>query len=84
MKLLVAGGLTNDRTGTTALARIVTGEVSAVITGCRCAVPKVRHERAAKEGAVGAMRRQEQPEKEVRGYHERDGWQLGSGGKTAA
>jgi hypothetical protein len=78
MKLLVAGGLTYKR------ARIVTGKTSAVITECRYAVAKVRHERAAKEGAVGAMRRQEQPEKEVRGYHERDGWQLGSGGKTAA
>jgi hypothetical protein len=44
MKLLVAGGLTFKR------ARIVTGKISAIITECRCAVAKVRHERAAKEG----------------------------------
>jgi hypothetical protein len=48
MKLLVAGGLTYKR------ARIVTGKTSAVITGCRCAFAKVRHERAAKEGAEAA------------------------------
>ena len=41
MKLLVAGGLTFKR------ARIVTGKISAIITECRCAVAKVRHERAA-------------------------------------
>jgi hypothetical protein len=41
MKMLVAGGLTYKR------ACIVTGKASAVITGCRCAVAKVRHERAA-------------------------------------
>jgi hypothetical protein len=45
MKLVVAGGLTYKR------ARIVTGKTSTVITECRCAVAKVRHERAAKEGA---------------------------------
>jgi hypothetical protein len=45
MKLLIAGGLTYKR------ARIVTGKISAVITECRCAVVKVRHERVAKEGA---------------------------------
>jgi hypothetical protein len=78
MKLLVAGGLTFKR------ARIVTGEISAVITECRCAVAKVRHERAAKEGAEAAKRRQEQLEKEVREYHERDGRQMGSGGEAAA
>jgi hypothetical protein len=60
MKLLVAGGLTFKR------ARIVTGEISAIITECRCAVAKVRHERAAMEGAEAAKRRQEQLEKEVR------------------
>jgi hypothetical protein len=60
MKLLVAGGLTFKR------ARIVTGKISAIITECRCAVAKVRHERAAKEGAEAAKRRQEQLEKEVR------------------
>jgi hypothetical protein len=48
MKLLVAGGFTFKR------ARIVTGKISAVITECRCAVAKVRHERAAKEGAEAA------------------------------
>jgi hypothetical protein len=51
MELLVAGGLTYKR------ARIVTGKISAVITECRCAVAKVRHERAAKEGAEAAKRR---------------------------
>ena len=75
MELLVAGGLTNKR------ARIVTGKISAVITECRCAVAKVRHERAAKEGAEAAIRRQEQLEKEAREFHERDGRQMGSGGK---
>jgi hypothetical protein len=45
IKLLVAGGLTFKR------ARIVTGKISAVITECRCAVAKARHERAAMEGA---------------------------------
>jgi hypothetical protein len=40
-----------------------------------------RHERAAMEGAEAAKRRQEQLEKEVREYHERDGRQMGSGGK---
>ena len=63
MKLLVTGGLTYKR------ARIVTGKISADITECRCAVAKVRHERAAKEGAEAAKRRQEQLEKEVREYH---------------
>jgi septal ring factor EnvC (AmiA/AmiB activator) len=53
-------------------------KISAVITECRCAVAKVRHERAAKEGAKAAKRRQEQLEKEVREYHERDGRQMGS------
>jgi hypothetical protein len=73
MKLLVAGGLTYKR------ARIITGKISAIITECRCAVAKVRHERAtrnalsAKEGAEAAIRRQEQFEKEVREFHERDG-----------
>jgi hypothetical protein len=43
-------------------ARTVTGKTSAVITECRCAVAKVRHERAAKEGAEAAKRRQEQLE----------------------
>jgi hypothetical protein len=52
MKLLVAGGLTYKR------ARIVTGKTSAVITECRCAVAKVHHERATKEGAEAAKRRQ--------------------------
>jgi hypothetical protein len=52
MKLFVAGGLTFKR------ARMVTGKISAVITECRCAVTKVRHERAAKEGAEAAKRRQ--------------------------
>ena len=33
------------------------------------------------EGAEAAKRRQEQLEKEVREYHERDGRQMGSGGK---
>jgi hypothetical protein len=54
MKLLVAGGLTFKR------ARIVTGKISAVITECRCAVAKVRHERAVMEGVEAAKRRQEQ------------------------
>jgi hypothetical protein len=71
VELLVAGGLTYKR------ARIVTGKTSAVITGCRCAVAKVRHERAAKEGAEAAKRRQEQLEKEVRECHARDGRQMG-------
>ena len=71
----VAGGLTFKR------ARRVTGKISAIITECRCAVAKVRHERAAMEGAEAAKRRQEQLEKEVREYHERDGRQMGSGGK---
>jgi hypothetical protein len=75
MKLFVAGGLTYKR------ARIVTGKISAVITECRCAVAKVRHERAAKEGTEAAKRRQEQLKKEVREYHERDGRQMDSGGK---
>jgi hypothetical protein len=75
MKLLVAGGLTFKR------ARIVTSKISAIITECRCAVAKVRHERAAKEGAEAAKRRQEQQEREVREYHERDGRQMSSGGK---
>jgi hypothetical protein len=70
---LVAGGLAYKR------ARIVTGKTSALITECRCADAKVRHERAAKKGAVAAMRRQEQLEKEVREYHERH-----VGGKWAA
>jgi hypothetical protein len=43
MELLVAGGRIYKR------ARIVTGEISAVITECRYAVAKVRRERAAKE-----------------------------------
>jgi hypothetical protein len=73
MKLLVAGGLTYKR------ARIVTGKISAVITECCCAVAKVRHERAAKEGAEATKRRQEPLEKEVREYHERD-----VGGRWAA
>jgi hypothetical protein len=76
MKLLVADGLTYYNR-----ARIVTGKISAVITECRCAVAKVRHERAAKEGAEVAQWRQEQLEKEVREYHERDKRQMGSGGK---
>jgi hypothetical protein len=38
-KLLVAGGLTFKR------ARIVTGKIGAIITGCRYAVAKVHHER---------------------------------------
>jgi hypothetical protein len=75
MKLFVAGGLTFKR------ARILTSKISAIITECQCAVAKVRHERAAKEGAEAAKRRQEQLEKEVREYHERDGRQMGSGGK---
>jgi hypothetical protein len=78
MKLLVAGGLTYKR------ARIVTGKTSAVITECRSVlfvVAKVRHERAAKEGAEAAKRRQEQLEQEAREYHERDGRQMGSGAK---
>jgi hypothetical protein len=75
MKLLVVGGLTFKR------ARIVTRKISAVVTECRCAVAKVRHQRAAKEGAEAAKRRQEQREKEVHKYHERDGRQMGSGGK---
>jgi hypothetical protein len=77
MKLLVdrCGGLTYKR------ARNVTGKISAVITECRCAVAKVRHERAAKEGAEEAKRRQEQLEKEVCEHHERDERQMGSGGK---
>jgi hypothetical protein len=53
MELLVAGGPTFKR------ARIVAGEINAVITECRGAVAKVRHERAAKEGAEAAKRRQE-------------------------
>jgi hypothetical protein len=75
--LLVAGGLTYKR------ARIATGKGSAVITECRlcCCVAKVRHERGAKEGAAAAKRRQEQLQKEVREYHERDGREMGSGGK---
>jgi hypothetical protein len=52
MKLLVAGGLPYKR------AHIVTGNISAITTECRCAVAKVRHERAAKEGAEAAIRRQ--------------------------
>jgi hypothetical protein len=75
MELLVAGGLTYKR------ARIVTGKISAVITECRCAGAKARHERAAKDGAEAAIRRQEQLEKEVREFHERDGRQMGSSGK---
>jgi hypothetical protein len=75
MKLLVAGGLTCKR------ARIVTGKISAVITECRCAVAKVHHEQAAKKGTEATKRRQEQLAKEVREYHERDGRQMGSGGK---
>jgi hypothetical protein len=76
MRLLVAGGLTYKR------ARIVSGKISAVSsTECRCAVAKVRHERAAKEGAEAAERWQEQLEKEVREYHDRDGRQMDSGGK---
>ena len=40
------------------------------------------HERAAKgESTEAAKPRQEQLEKEVREYHERDGRQMGSGGK---
>jgi hypothetical protein len=42
MKMFVAGGPTFKR------ARIVTGKISAIITECRCAVAKVRHERAAR------------------------------------
>jgi hypothetical protein len=57
-KLLVAGGPTFKR------ARIVTDKISAITSECRCAVAKVRHERAAKEGAEAAKRRQEQLEKE--------------------
>jgi hypothetical protein len=45
VELLVAGRLTYKR------AHIVTGKTSAVISECRCAVAKVRHERATKEGA---------------------------------
>jgi hypothetical protein len=62
---LLAVGLTYKR------ARIVTSEISAITTECRCAVAKqARHERAANEGAEAAKRRQEQLEKEVREYHE--------------
>jgi hypothetical protein len=57
MKLLVSGGLTYKR------ARIVTGKISAIITECRCAVAKVRHERAAKEGAEAAKMRQRNNQK---------------------
>jgi hypothetical protein len=38
-------------------------EVDALVTKCRCAVAKARHERATKEGAEAAKRRQEQLEK---------------------
>jgi hypothetical protein len=76
MELLVAGGLTYKTS-----AHLVTDKASVVITECRCAVAKVRHERAAKEGAEAAKRRQEQLKKEVREYHGRDGRQMGRGGK---
>jgi hypothetical protein len=77
MELLVAGGLTFKR----ARICIVTGKISAATTECHCAVAKVRHERAAKEGAEAAKRRQEQLEKEVCEFHERDRRQMGCGGK---
>jgi hypothetical protein len=79
MELLVAGGLTYKR------ARIATGEISAVVTECRCAVAKaVRHGRSCmsgrprSEGAEAAKRRQERLENEVRECHECDGRQMGS------
>ena len=72
---LLLDGLTFKR------ARIVAGKTSAVITECRCDVAKVRHEWAAKEGAEAAKRRHEQLEKEECEFHERDGRQMGSGGK---
>jgi hypothetical protein len=60
------------------------GKISTVITECRCAVAKVRHERAAKEGAerVGeAATRTTTTGGTCEYHHERDGRQMGSGGK---
>jgi hypothetical protein len=66
---------TNERTSS-----LVRPVLSSVITECRCAVAKIRHERVAKEGADAAKRRQSQLEV-VRECHERDGREMDSGGK---
>ena len=66
MKLLTAGGLSHKR------ARIVTGKISAIISECRCAVAKVRHERAARESAEAMAERRRILELDVRKYHAMD------------
>jgi hypothetical protein len=52
MKLLVAGVSLSYK-----LTRNMTTKISAIKSECRCAVAKVRHERAAKESAVIAAER---------------------------
>jgi hypothetical protein len=75
MKLLTAGGLSYKR----ARGRIVTGKISAIISECRCAVAKVRHERAARESAEAMAERRRILELEVRKYHAMDKRSVGSG-----
>jgi hypothetical protein len=73
MKLLTAEGLSYKR------ARIVTGKISAIISEYRCAVAKVRHERAARESAEAMAERRRILELDVRKYHAMDRRSVGSG-----
>jgi hypothetical protein len=73
MKLLTAGGLSYKR------AHIVTGKISAIISECRRAVAKVRHERAARESAEVMAERRRILELDVRKYHAMDRRSVGSG-----
>jgi hypothetical protein len=73
MKLLTAGGLSYKR------ARIVTGKISAIISECRCAVAKVRHERAARESAEAMAERRRILELDVLKFHAMDRRSVGSG-----
>jgi len=58
---------------------IVTGKISAIISECRCAVAKVRHERAARESAEAMAERRRILELDVRKYHAMDKRSVGSG-----
>jgi hypothetical protein len=73
MELLTAGGLSYKR------ARIVTGKISAIISGCRCAVAKAGHERAARESAEATAERRRTLEPDVLKCHALDRRSAGSG-----
>jgi hypothetical protein len=73
MELLAAGGLSYKR------ARIMAGKISAITSECRCAVAKVRHERAARESAGAMAERRRILELDVRKYHAMDKRLAGSG-----